>query len=216
MAQQDRNTQLQLAIDVLSTRDALTVAEKVYPYCDIVEIGTPLIIEEGVHALTAIKEKFPDKTYLADLKIMDAGDIEADSGFSRGADIVTVLAAADDITIQNALFCREKYGGQIMADLINVAKSTERAKQLQDIGVDIICVHTAYDVQSEVNNPLAELKTVRPAISCKIAVAGGLKRKNIEQVIDAGADIVIVGSAITKHADPKSEAKAIYDIIHKD
>jgi len=123
----DSSPRLQLAIDVLRTSDALRLAEATYPHFDIAEIGTPLIIEEGLAALEALKSRFPDKQYLADLKIMDAGFIEASSGFTRGADIVTVLAAADDQTISGALEAAEKHHGKIMADLINVPDPLVRA-----------------------------------------------------------------------------------------
>lgn len=214
MTCKDKYPMLQIAIDVLSIKEALALVEKIYPFYDIAEIGTPLIIEEGMHALEAVKKRFPDRSYLADLKIMDAGKIEAGSGFDRGADIVTVLAAADNLTINNAVACKKDYGGQVMADLINVPEPAQRAKELENIGVDIVCVHTAYDVQSEINNPLEELKVVRSAVSCKVAVAGGLKRQNIQEVLDAGANIVIVGSAIIRHPDPASEAEAVYNIVH--
>lgn len=80
---------LQVAVDVLSTLQALKIVGQIYPHLDIIEIGTPLIIGEGLSALETIKAKFPDKKYVADLKIMDAGMIEATSAFKRGADIVT-------------------------------------------------------------------------------------------------------------------------------
>lgn len=213
LLQKNQRPLLQIAIDVLSTKKAMGIVEKVYPYYDIAEIGTPLIIEEGMHALASVKKKYPDKNYLADLKIMDAGGIEADSGFAGGADIITVLAAANNVTISNVVAKGHEYDRIVMADLINLSNPDNRARQLEDIGVDIICVHTAYDVQSEISNPLEELKTVRASVKCKIAVAGGLKRENIQEVIDAGADIVIVGSAITRHPNPTSEAKDIYDIV---
>ena len=214
MANRKNKTLLQLAVDVLSTEDMIKIAEMVYPYFDIIEIGTCLIIEEGLSAVEVAKTKCPDRKYLADLKIMDAGMIEAASGFKRGSDIITVLAAADDVTVSNAVACAAEYGGQIMADLINVPEPAKRAKQLEDIGVDIVCVHTAYDLKSTINNPLTELDIVRSTVQCKVAVAGGLKRQNVREVVDAGANIVIVGSAITCHSDPASEAQAIYNIIH--
>jgi 3-hexulose-6-phosphate synthase len=206
---------LQIAFDILSINEAIAIAETIYPYFDIAEIGTPLIIEEGMYAVEAIKTQLPNQKCLADLKIMDAGGIEARSGFVRGANIVTVLAAADDVTISNALVQATKFDGEIMVDLINISNPAERAKQLEDMGVETVCVHTAYDVQSAANNPLEELSIVRSAVSCKVAVAGGLKRDNVQEVMDAGANIIIVGSAITKNPDPASEARAIFDIIHK-
>ena len=75
---------LQLAVDATDLPTALRLVEAVYPYYDIAEVGTPLIIEEGLHALEALQRAFPDKQYLADLKIMDAGRLEAESAFRRG------------------------------------------------------------------------------------------------------------------------------------
>jgi 3-hexulose-6-phosphate synthase len=206
---------LQVAFDILSINEAIAIAETIYPYFDIAEIGTPLIIEEGMYAVETIKAQFPNQKCLADLKIMDAGYIEARSGFVRGANIVTVLAAADDVTISNTVAQAAKFDGEIMADLINTANPAERAKQLEALGVDIVCVHTAYDIQSDTNNPLEELRVVRSAVRCKVAVAGGLKRDNVQEVIDGGADIIIVGSAIINDPDPGAVAQAIFNMIHK-
>ena len=56
---------------------------------------------------------------------------------------------------------------------------------------------------------LAELRKSR-GLNFKIAVDGGVGRSNIMDVINAGADIVIVGSAILNAPDPESELAA-YD-----
>lgn len=207
--------QLQLAIDVLTEQDAVGIAEKVYPFFDIAEIGTPLIIEQGLSPLKKLKQRFPDKRYLADVKIMDAGRIEATSAFRAGSDIVTVIAAADDQTIKHTVDVAEEFGGQIMADLINVADCLERARQLQTLGVHILCLHTAYDRQADGIDPLADLAAVREAVNCPLAVAGGLNLHTVTAALEKGADIVIVGGAIHKQANPRQTAEDIYRIVER-
>ena len=202
---------LQVAIDVLSTRRALEIVDLIYPYVDIVEIGTPLIIEEGLSALEKIKSRFPDKKYLADLKIMDAGDIEATSAFKRGADIVTVLAAADDLTVRGALDAAQRFGAQVMADLINVADELGRAKELSSMHVPLMCLHTAYDLRDAGKDALVSLQTVRRAVSCRLAIAGGLTLKSIADAVLKGADILVVGGGIINHADPRGTAREIME-----
>ncbi|WP_258049049.1 orotidine 5'-phosphate decarboxylase / HUMPS family protein [Hymenobacter sp. NBH84] len=59
---------LQVAIDLLSTQEALTLAGKVAPYVDIIELGTPLIKSEGLAVITAMKQAHPDKLVFADFK----------------------------------------------------------------------------------------------------------------------------------------------------
>src|SRR5665647_3130791 len=93
---------LQVAIDLLTTQQALALAAKIAPYIDIIELGTPLIKNEGIAVVAAMKQAHPDKLVFADLKTMDAGELEADIAFKAGADLVTVLGAAGDATIAGA------------------------------------------------------------------------------------------------------------------
>lgn len=202
---------LQVALDVLSTQRALEIAGQVHPFLDIFEIGTPLIIEEGLSALETIKTQFPDKKYLADLKIMDAGKIEATSAFKRGADIVTVLGCADDQTIRGALDAAEAHGGQLMADLINVRDPVERARELSGMKVPIICLHTAFDQRGMGKDIFHLLETIRPFVSCQLAIAGGLTSDAVGQALSKGADILVVGTGIIGQRDPRAAARTIME-----
>jgi 3-hexulose-6-phosphate synthase len=176
---------------------------------DIIEIGTPLIIEEGLHALEAIKARFPDKKYLADLKVMDAGKIEAASGFIRGADIVTVLAAADDLTIRGALEAAEASGGQVMVDLINLLDPPGRASHLCAMGVPIICCHTAVDLEGAAGVNFGAVQTIRKIVRSQLAVAGGLNLEIADQALSSGADILVIGRGITDQPSPRQAARRL-------
>ena len=57
--------QLQLALDG-DLASSLVLLAQVYPYVDIVEVGTPLLYREGVHALRHIHAHYPDATLLAE------------------------------------------------------------------------------------------------------------------------------------------------------
>jgi 3-hexulose-6-phosphate synthase len=187
---------------------ALALIAAVHPHHDIVEIGTPLLIEEGLRAVEAVKARWPDTPCLADLKIMDAGHLEAGSAFRRGADIVTVLGLADDETVRGALVAAATHGGQVMADLIQVPDPARRAAELEALGVPIVCLHTAHDVQGDAD-PLAHLRATRAAVSCRIAIAGGLGLEDVEATVRRGADVLVFGGAIARHPDPGGLAAAI-------
>ena len=200
---------LQLAVDVLDIDAAVDAVKRVYPHFDIVEIGTPLVIEAGLAAVEQVRPLCPGKRCLADLKIMDAGYMEASSGFRRGADIVTVLGVADDATIREAVKAAQEHGGELMADLINVADPVRRAAELADLGVSILCVHTAYDTAATGPNPLATLQAVRPVVTCQLTIAGGLGLDDVGPAVECGADIVVVGGGILNQSDPRAAAAAI-------
>jgi len=80
---------LQVAFDIQHSDEVLKLVEVNGDLIDIVEIGTPLIIKEGLKSVQKIKKEYPNQTVLADLKIMDAGLLEAQIGFDAGADIVS-------------------------------------------------------------------------------------------------------------------------------
>jgi len=185
------------------------MASSVYPSFDIVEIGTPLLIEEGLSVLELIKKEFPDKLYLADAKIVDAGYLEASSAFARGADIATILGLADDKTIREALRSAAEHEKMLMADLMHVPNLVERAKQLEALGVHIICLHTAWDCQNSLIDPLDGLREVRSAVGCKLAVAGGITLEKVDEAASAGVDILIVGGGIVTQSDPGRVAAEI-------
>jgi 3-hexulose-6-phosphate synthase len=205
---------LQLAIDLVDKAKAFALLEQVVDLIDIVEIGTPLILQEGMSIVTEIKRRYPASQVLADLKIVDAGELEARIAFDAGADIVTVLALAHDVTIQSALEQARKCGKAIMADLISVTDVKRRVSELETIGVESICVHTAYDMQSLGDRPLESLRQARSVRKkARLAVAGGIKPDILAEIKSLQPDTVIVGSYITNHKDSRMAALKIRELL---
>ncbi|MET3322308.1 UNVERIFIED_ORG: 3-keto-L-gulonate-6-phosphate decarboxylase, partial [Peribacillus simplex] len=94
---------LQLALDLVNIPQAIEVVKEVEQFVDVVEIGTPVVINEGLRAVKEVSAAFPNLTVLADLKIMDAGGYEVMKASEAGASIITVLGATDDATIKGAV-----------------------------------------------------------------------------------------------------------------
>ena len=206
-------TKLQIALDG-DLPSTLTILSQVYPFIDIAEIGTPLIYREGIHAIRQIRAVYPDLILLADLKIMDAGEEEATIAFEAGANIVTVLGVTNDSTIQGAIKSARKYKGQIMVDMMQVDNLIERGKQLLDMGCDILCVHTAYDLQSSQESPYLELQSLRKQLpSAKLAIAGGVNFSKLGEILPYDPDIIVVGGAITQAENPAENARQLYEGI---
>ena len=196
---------LQIALDTLSLEKCIILLEQTKGSVDIAEVRTPFIIEEGMRPVRELKKSFPEIEILADTKIMDAGELEASSAFKAGADIVTVLGVSNDETILGAIKAAKQHGGKIMIDMIAVKNLVERAKEIDAMGVDYICVHTAFDVQKSGKDPLDELKMINKVIcNAKSAVAGGVKLSTIDEIVEEGAEIIVVGGAIC-NAENKSE-----------
>lgn len=119
-----------------------------------------------------MKEAFPNLTVLADLKIMDAGGYEVMKASEAGAGIVTVLGATDDSTNKGAVEEAKKHGSEILVDMINVKDIEQRAKEVDALGVDYICVHTGYDLQAAGENSFEQLRSIKRVVKDdKTAVA---------------------------------------------
>ena len=60
-----------------------------------------MILGEGLHAVRALHERFPNHPIIADLKTMDAGYLEAEMMYKAGATFVVVMGVAHEHTIKN-------------------------------------------------------------------------------------------------------------------
>ena len=192
-------TILQVALDLLNGDRAINIAkDAVKGGGDWLEAGTPLIKSEGMDIVRKLRETFPDKTIVADMKTMDTGAFETEMAAKAGADIVVVLAASDDTTIKDALKSARKYSVKLMVDLIGVQDKVKRARELEKIGVDYLCIHVGIDEQMTGKKPIDVLKQIVKNVDIPVAVAGGINSETAAEVVKAGASIIIVGGAITK------------------
>ena len=193
-------------MDVLTTADALELAAKVAPHVDIIELGTPLIKAAGLSAITAIKAAHPDKIVFADLKTMDAGELEADIAFKAGADLVTVLGVAGDSTVKGAIKAAKAHGKGVVVDLIGVADKVTRAREVSAFGAEFVEMHAGLDEQAEEGFTFGTLLSDGTESTVAFSVAGGVNISTIASVQKAGATVAVAGGAIYSAADPSAAA----------
>jgi 3-hexulose-6-phosphate synthase len=204
---------LQLALDDIDINSAIELVSKLYSYIDIIEAGTPLIKRYGVCCIRTIKDKFPDKYVVADMKTMDGGELEASLAFEAGADMMNVLACASQETILQTLNYANKYNKHIAADLIGVVDKASTAKNLARLGVHYIGIHTGVDEQAAGKTLLEDLIAISRSVNIPIIVAGGISIDTISEIRKYNPEIIIVGSTITKSNNPEISAKLIHDCI---
>jgi len=201
---------LQVALDLLELKRALQIAqESIDGGADWIEVGTPLIKSEGMQAIRSMRERFPDSIIVADMKVADTGTLEVEMAAKAGANIVCVLAGADDSVIAEAVRASRLYGIRIMADLINVKDPVSRAGELEAMGVDILCAHVGIDQQMMGKSSLELLATLSDQVHIPLAVAGGIDAVSAGDAVRSGADIVIVGGWIARSADVTGSTKKI-------
>lgn len=212
---------LQLALDTPDAEAVRRLLGQTARDVDIIELGTPLLIRYGIDIIAGIRRDYPGKMILADLKIVDAGALEASLAFDAGADIVTVLGTAHQATHRAACEQAKRSGGRVMADLITARGGDEAvrlARTLDRSGLDYICMHTAFDArgQDDTARTLEGIGKVGAVVErAGLAVAGGLTPRLLERLIPLGPDIVVVGGYVTGNADPGRAVRQIREIVHR-
>ncbi|ASN04445.1 3-hexulose-6-phosphate synthase [Virgibacillus necropolis] len=195
---------LQLALDRLTRDECIRIVKETEKEMDIIEVGTGVIKEYGMAIVREMKELFPDKQIVADMKTCDAGKHEALQAFEAGADITTVMAFSANSTITDMLNVASDKGSRLMVDLLEV-RSRERVKELHDLGVDLVSLHVGKDKQAE-ESFNTDLFSLLKGFEFEVTVAGGINLDKISAVVQEKPDTIIVGSAITKAEDPKKVA----------
>ena len=204
---------LQLALDVGESSQLVEIAERTRPYVDWIEAGTPWILSQGMACVRLLRERFPEKRIIADMKIVDGGEFEARLGFTAGADLVTALSCASPATLAGVSRAARECGGQMMVDVINESDLEAAARRAHELGADYICVHTAFDDQAFGKNPLDDLRRLTGLVRTPLVVAGGLNLENLAQVAGYTPATVVVGSALCSAVDPAATAKRMRELL---
>ena len=207
---------LQLAYDLGTYEELYPFMEEIEEAVDIIEIGTPVILREGVSQIENIKKRFPDKLIFADLKIMDAGKLEAEIGFQAGADMVSVLGLASKKTIEAAKNSAILWNRKIMIDMINLEEPIMKWADFMEMGMDYGCLHTAHDDVTDGKNTLETVEKFHEAHGGQqISVAGGIDPEKIRNLKSCQPEILVVGSYITTAADPSKAVKTIRHVMNE-
>lgn len=200
---------VQISLDLTTIDEALeTAAMAVRAGVDWLEAGTPLIIAHGMAGVRALRDRFPNRPIVADLKTMDGGWLEAQMMAQAGATHVVVMARAHDETIRAVVKAGRDLGIQIMGDNLACEDMVAGAVRLEDLGCDFVVHHVGYDERrgiaargQRMPSPLDRLKAVVNAVRVPVQAVGGL---TIEQAVATpgyGAPLVVLGAPLTIDAD---------------
>lgn len=201
-------------MDLLELDRSIQIAkEAVLGGADWIEAGTPLIKSEGMDSVREMKRALPGTKIVADMKTVDTGAMEVEMAAKAGADIVALLAASDNSTVEDALRAARKYGVQIMMDLLTVPDPVGRSRELEALGVDYICVHVGIDQQMTGKDTIDFLKQIVEEVKTPVAAAGGMDAASAADAVASGADIIIVGGSIVRSANVTESARRIRESI---
>lgn len=174
-------------------------------------------ISFGMPVLESIR---PCTNLVCDAHLMVKEPIRYVEAFKKaGADLITVhVEACEDIeaTIAKIRECGCKVGISICPD--TPVSALEHLTEKVDM-VLIMSVHPGFGGQAFIPESLDKIRELRAMIDAKglsvdIQVDGGIYTHNVEEVIKAGANIIVAGSAVFK-GDTAENTREMLEILKK-
>lgn len=200
---------VQISLDLTNLDEALETAHMALKAgVDWLEVGTPLILAEGLHGVRLLRKAFPKVPIVADLKTMDGGYLEAEMMAGAGATHVVVMARAHEETIHCVVKAGRDFGVKVMGDNMVCPDMVAGAKWLEDLGCDYIVHHIGYDERrgiaakgNRMPSPMDQLRDVVAAVKIPVQAVGGLTLEQAVQCPAYGAPLVVIGAPLAIDAD---------------
>jgi 3-hexulose-6-phosphate synthase len=201
---------VQLSLDLIDLQEALRTADiALRAGVDWLEVGTPLIIAEGMRGVRELRARYPHVPIVADLKTMDGGWLEAELMAKAGATMLVVMGQAHEETVELVVKAGREFGAKIMGDNMAMPDPVAGAKQLEELGCDYIVHHIGYDRRTlrrerglQTPTPLDQLREIVQSVSVPVQAVGGLTVEQAMETPQYGAPLVVIGAplAIDAHA----------------
>lgn len=186
-------------------RDISMIDNADYIHIDVMDGHFVPNITIGAPVVKAIR-KITDKILDVHLMIENPGDY-LDSFIDAGSDIITVHYEANGNTIE--LIDRIKKAG--VRACVSIKPSTS-ADVLIDLlprldMVLIMTVEPGFGGQGFIKESTEKIKYIRKLIdennyNCNLEIDGGAKLSNVDEIVKAGANVIVAGSAIFDTENP--------------
>ncbi|MGA2911939.1 MAG: bifunctional 5,6,7,8-tetrahydromethanopterin hydro-lyase/3-hexulose-6-phosphate synthase [Methanoregula sp.] len=208
---------LQVALDLVDMGKVASVLREL-PQNDhlIIEAGTPLIKKFGLGIISELRKLRPNAFIIADMKILDTGNLEARMAADASSDAVVVSGLAPVSTMEKAIAEARKVGIYSVVDMLNVQNPAKVIEKLK-VKPDIVELHRAIDTE-DTAHAWGDIAAIKKAAGGKllVATAGGVRVNVVKDALKAGADILVVGRAITASKDIKHAADEFIDKLDKE
>ncbi|NLV25805.1 MAG: bifunctional 5,6,7,8-tetrahydromethanopterin hydro-lyase/3-hexulose-6-phosphate synthase, partial [Methanomicrobiales archaeon] len=208
---------LQVALDIVDMGKLRAVLSAL-PENDhlIIEAGTPLIKKFGLQVISEIRAIKPNAFIVADMKILDTGNLEARMAADSSADAVVMSGLAPTSTIEKAIIEARKTGIYSVIDMLNVDDPVALITGLK-VKPDVVELHRAIDAE-HTSHAWGNIGNIKKAAGGKflVATAGGIRVPVVKEALKTGADILVVGRAITASKDVRHAAEEFLEQLNKE
>ncbi len=205
---------LQIALDLVDKDELERILLEIPVSTKILlEAGTPLIKKFGIDIVKFIRKYHANSFIIADMKTLDVGWLEVKIAAEASANAVVISGLAPTETIVSSIDKAEKENVEIILDLMNVIQPSSILKNLKK-NPAIVLFHRGIDQEGKADHPWAQIHSIKEHCpSCLTAVAGGLNLETSTRSIDNGADVIVIGRAITQADDVKVAVNEFLELL---
>ncbi len=190
---------LQISFDLIDLDKAIEMGTDIVQYADIKQF----------------KNAFPDKTILADTKIVDHGKEVAELFAHAGANWITVTAGTSAHVIHATTTAAHNLNVKVMLDLIDSGSIGQSALEAKNLGADALLFHQPYNDQESLIF-LDKWDMIKGNTALPIFVSAKINHENVDKIIALRPDVIIVAlSSITATPDYAAEAQFFADLVKK-
>ncbi len=204
---------IQLALDLDNCEKALSIAHELNGYWDILEVGTSLLISEGLSCVRRMRNEFEQATILVDTKIIDNAGLIVKIACEAGADLVTVVSAAAERTIELAADTCHSYGCKILLDHLSNNWEDPAFLNKTNLEVDFIGLHLPKDLQGSSRLGREKLEKAANSIKKPLAVAGGIDHEIASEFSGYPVEIIVIGSYLIDSAVRRARAEKLKRVL---
>jgi bifunctional enzyme Fae/Hps len=201
---------LQVAFDLVDVAEVRRVLAAL-PESDhiLIEVGTPLVKMLGINVVKEIRAIRPGAFVILDLKTLDTGNLEVRLAADSTADAVVISGLAPKKTLELSIREARKTGIYSIIDMLNVPDPLAVLKNLEVLP-DVVELHRAIDMEKSAHawSNIGEIQALaKDGRRLLVAVAGGIRVDTEAAALAAGANILVVGRAITRSKDIRDMAE---------
>ncbi|OYV09881.1 MAG: bifunctional enzyme Fae/Hp [Methanosaeta sp. NSP1] len=201
---------LQVAFDLVDVAEVRRVLAAL-PESDhiLIEVGTPLVKMLGISVVKEIRAIRPGAFVILDLKTLDTGNLEVRLAADSTADAVVISGLAPKKTLELSIREARKTGIYSIIDMLNVPDPLAVLKGLEVLP-DVVELHRAIDMEKSAHawSNIGEIQALaKDGRRLLVAVAGGIRVDTEAAALAAGANILVVGRAITRSKDIRDMAE---------
>ncbi|MGI6663929.1 MAG: orotidine 5'-phosphate decarboxylase / HUMPS family protein [Christensenellaceae bacterium] len=208
---------IQFAIDGISIGEGIRIVREIYDYVDYIELGDGTISRNSTQCIKTLKDAYPEKKIVADLKIMDGGYSQAKEAFELGADVVTVCAVSDEEVQRGTVRAAKEAGKEAWIDLIGIAPSNyhKYVDAINALDADYVCPHLSGGMFADEPGIHARKDAIKIVSELnfkpKVVLSGGLTPDYLPEIIACNPHHVNLGGVLIKAKDPAAVAKKFYE-----